>query len=84
MLAAKMAGVPIRLHTVAGMPLMETTGAKRKVLNAVEKFTYSLATKVYPNSHGLKEIILAEGFAREEKLKVLGKGSSNGIDTTIF
>ena len=84
MLAAKMAGVPIRLHTVAGMPLMETTGVKRKILNAVEKLTYSLATRVYSNSHGLKKIILAEGFAEEEKLKVLGRGSSNGIDTQYF
>ena len=29
MLAAKLAGVPIRLHTVAGLPLLETTGTKR-------------------------------------------------------
>ncbi|MGW1455569.1 glycosyltransferase family 4 protein [Salegentibacter agarivorans] len=84
MLAAKLAGVPHRLHTVAGMPLMETTGNKRKVLNFVEKLTYSLATKVYPNSRGLQEIILSEGFGSEEKLKVLGKGSSNGIDTSYF
>ncbi len=84
MLAAKMAGVPIRLHTVAGLPLMETTGSKRKVLNTVEKITYKLATRIYPNSIGLKEIILKEGFAAEEKLKVLGKGSSNGIDTDYF
>lgn len=84
MLAAKLAGVPHRLHTVAGMPLMETTGNKRKVLNFVEKLTYSLATKVYPNSRGLQKIILSEGFASEEKLRVLGKGSSNGIDTSYF
>lgn len=83
-LAAKMAGVPVRLHTVAGLPLLETTGSKRKVLNAVEKFTYKLATKVYPNSRGLKDIILKEGFATKDKLKVLGKGSSNGIDTRYF
>jgi glycosyltransferase involved in cell wall biosynthesis len=84
MLAAKMAGVPLRLHTVAGLPLMETTGKKRKVLDQVEKFTYKLATKVYPNSRGLRDIILNEGFAKENKLKVLGKGSSNGIDTKYF
>ncbi len=84
MLAAKLAGVPIRLHTVAGMPLMETLGLKRKILNLVEKFTYSLATKVYPNSKGLQEIILKENFAKPSKLKVLGKGSSNGIDTAYF
>lgn len=84
MLAAKMAGIPIRLHTVAGLPLMETQGIKRKVLNRVEKFTYNLATRVYPNSYGLKKIILDQNFAKNEKLKVLSKGSSNGIDTFYF
>ena len=84
MLAAKLAGVHIRLHTVAGLPLMETTGTKRKILDFVEKLTYSLATKVYPNSKGLYDIILKEKFTSPSKLKVLGKGSSNGIDTTYF
>lgn len=84
MLAAMFAGVPLRLHTVAGLPLLEATGFKRAVLNVVEKLTYSCATHVYPNSKGLKEIILAEGFASEEKLRVLGNGSSNGIDTRYF
>lgn len=84
MLAAKMAGVPHRLHTVAGLPLLVATGKKRKVLNYVEKLTYSFATKVYPNSFGLKQIIINEGFCKESKLKVIGQGSSNGIDTTHF
>lgn len=84
MMAAKTAGVPIRLHTVAGLPLMEADGMKRKVLNFVEKLTYRLATKVYPNSKGLKEIILQENFTHENKLKILGQGSSNGIDTSYF
>src|SRR6185312_15276865 len=50
MLAAKLAGVPNRLHTVAGLPLMEATGAKRSILELVEKLTYRFANKVYPNS----------------------------------
>ena len=33
MLASYFARVPIRLHTVAGLPLMETTGIKRYILN---------------------------------------------------
>ncbi len=32
----------------------------------------------------MKNIILSENFTDENKLKVLGKGSSNGIDTTYF
>jgi len=84
MLSAKLAGVPYRLHTVAGLPLLEATGTKRKILDLVEKLTYSLATKIYPNSKGLEEIILKEKFTAENKLKIIGKGSSNGIDTKYF
>lgn len=84
MLAAKLAGVPNRLHTIAGLPLLEATGNKRTLLNFVEKVTYRCATKIYPNSFGLKEIILQEKFCAPDKLNVLGNGSSNGIDTSFF
>ena len=84
MMAAKMAGVKHRLHTVAGLPLVEATGTKRKILNQVERLTYACATKVYPNSKGLEDIILEHKFTKPEKLKVLANGSSNGINTEIF
>lgn len=84
MMAAKLAGVPNRLHTVAGLPLLETTGNKRKLLSFVEKITYACATKVYPNSNGLKDIIIKEKFCNPNKLKVIGNGSSNGINTDFF
>ncbi len=84
MLAAKIAKVPFRLHTVAGMPLMEATGVKRKILNRVERLTYACATHVYPNSLGLKDIIVEMKFCNPQKLKVLGNGSSNGINTHYF
>jgi len=84
MLAAKLAGVPIRLHTIAGLPLLEATGAKRKLLNLVEKITYTSATNIYPNSKGLKQIILDLKFTKKEKLKVIANGSSNGINTDYF
>ena len=84
MLASYLARVPIRLHTVAGLPLTEATGFKRIVLNFVEKVTYKCSTKVYPNSYGLKKIILKHRFTSENKIKVIGNGSSNGIDTSYF
>ena len=84
MIAAKLAGIKVRLHTVAGLPLMETSGVKRRVLNLVEKLTYACATKVYPNSYGLKDFILKEKFCPPHKLKVIGNGSTNGIDTAYF
>lgn len=84
MLASRLAGVPLRLHTVAGLPLLETTGLKRTILDFVEKLTYSCATHVYPNAHGLKKIIEDLKFTKPSKIKVIGKGSSNGVDTTYF
>ena len=84
MLAARLAGVPHRLHTVAGLPLMEATGIKRKILNFVEKLTYSSATRVYPNSKGLYDFILQNHFTQSNKLKIIANGSSNGINTTFF
>lgn len=84
MTAAYFAGVPNRLHTVAGLPLMEATGLKRQVLNFVEKLTYRFATKVYPNSIGLYDFIITERFTKPSKLSIIGNGSSNGIDTDFF
>ncbi len=84
MMAAKLAGVKIRIHTVAGMPLMEISGMKRKLLNFVEKLTYRFATRVYPNSKGLYDFILKEKFTRSNKLNIIANGSSNGIDIAHF
>lgn len=84
MIAGRLAGVPVRMHTVAGMPLMESRGVKRKVLAFVEWLTYRCATTIYPNSFHLSTFISAQKFCRPEKIKVLGNGSSNGIDTEFF
>lgn len=84
MLAALLAKVPVRMHTVAGMPLLETKGVKRWILNAIERITYACAHKIYPNSNGLQSIILDNKFCAKNKLKVIGNGSSNGINATYF
>jgi glycosyltransferase involved in cell wall biosynthesis len=84
MLAGRLAGVPIRLHTVAGLPLMETRGAKRVILEWVEQVTYWCAHKVYPNSKNLEQFIVQSRLCNSQKLKVLGNGSSNGINTDFF
>jgi glycosyltransferase involved in cell wall biosynthesis len=84
MLAAYLSGVPVRLHTVGGLPLLGTKGIKRSILNILEKITYACAHKVYPNSIGLKNIIVKNGFCQESHLKVLANGGSNGIDTNYF
>jgi len=84
MIASYICRVPIRIHTVTGMPLMGVKGFKRKILLFVEKITYSLASHIYPNSKGLKSFIVQENLASEAKLKVLLNGSTNGVDFDFF
>jgi glycosyltransferase involved in cell wall biosynthesis len=82
--AAFLAGVPNRIHTVAGLPLMETKGIKRLILLSVEKFIYRLSNLVLPNSYGLRDFIIDNNLTSARKLNVLGYGSSNGIDLDYF
>ena len=84
MLAAFIARVPVRMHTVAGLPLMEAKGMKKRILYAVERLTYRCATHVYPNSKGLMDFIQKKHLAEKTPLQIIGKGSSNGIDTGHF
>ena len=84
MLAAFIARVPVRMHTVAGLPLMEAKGIKKRILYAIERLTYRCATHVYPNSKGLMDFIQKKHLAEKTPLQIIGKGSSNGIDTDYF
>lgn len=84
MIAAKITGVPNRFHTVAGLPLMESKGLKRRILILVEKLIYKCSTKVYPNSFGLRDFILDNNLSNYNKIKVLANGSSNGINIDYF
>jgi glycosyltransferase involved in cell wall biosynthesis len=84
MIASRMARVPVRLHTVGGMPLMEINGSKRILLNMLERLTYGLANKVYPNSKGLEQFIIQEKFCARDKVQVLANGGSNGVNTDFF
>lgn len=83
MWAAWFAGVPVRLHTIAGLPWMEYKGAMKKLLILMERLTCSAAHGVYPNSKHQYEFLRKAGIGKD-KMKVLGKGSSNGIDTGYF
>jgi len=84
MWAAKLAGVKVRIHTVAGLPYMVAEKQKKSLLVQMEKSTYASSTEVWPNSNSLREFIIKEGLAEPEKLKVIGEGSSNGIDLKKF
>lgn len=84
MIAAKFSGVKTRIHTVAGMPYMVADKNRKKLLIAMEKLTYKWATEVWPNSFSLKEFMLKEELVDPGKIRVIGDGSSNGVDLTKY
>lgn len=84
MFAAFVARVPVRLHTVAGLPLVEKKGWRKLMLQIVERCTSMLAHQVYPNSHKLAEYMVKNHLCSAKKIKVLGHGSSNGIEVDYF
>ena len=84
MLAAKYCGIKIRIHTVAGMPLMVEKGFKLKLLRFIEKLTYWAAKEVWPNSNSLYRYIETHAFTEVKKLRIIGKGSTNGINISRF
>lgn len=84
MWAAKLCGVKIRIHTVAGMPLMVEKGIKLRLLTFIEKLTYKAANHVWPNSGSLYNYIIEHKFTTAKKLQIIGKGSTNGINTNRF
>lgn len=82
MLAARAAGVPVRIHSVIGLPLTESRGLKQRVLKTVEAFTYRNSTHLLANGFELADH-LARIFPRY-RFSVLADGSVDGVDTQTF
>jgi glycosyltransferase involved in cell wall biosynthesis len=84
MIAAKICFVKLRIHTVAGMPMMVEEGFKFKLLKTIERITYAAANHVWPNSFSLLNYIKKLKLTSNSKLKIIGRGSSNGINLERF
>jgi glycosyltransferase involved in cell wall biosynthesis len=83
MTAACLARVPIRVHGIVGMPLMEAQGWRRHLLAAAERATYSMATNLLCNSIGLR-LWVEENLSPKRVITVVGNGSINGVDLDCF
>ncbi|GEJ56256.1 glycosyltransferase family 4 protein [Anaeromyxobacter diazotrophicus] len=80
MLAAWLAGVPVRVYHVHGLRFLTATGLARRLLRTTERLAAALATRVLCVSRSVAELAVAEGVAPPEKVSVLLGGSINGID----
>ena len=80
MIAAWLAGTPIRIYGVLGLPFMTATGYRQFLLTWSEKVACKLAQQVFSVSQSVREIIVTNGICPVEKVKILGNGSVNGVD----
>jgi glycosyltransferase involved in cell wall biosynthesis len=79
-IGAWLAKVPIRIYHIHGLPLMTAKGYKRLLLRWSEKVACLLADQVFCVSHSVREVVVSEGLCPAAKVKVLLKGSINGVD----
>lgn len=83
MLASKLAGVPIRIHTFTGLIFPSHTGFMQKLLVKMDQLLCWAATNVYPEGNGVKNDLIQFNIT-SKPLKVLANGNVNGIDLEHF
>ncbi|MGQ9592050.1 MAG: glycosyltransferase family 4 protein [Planctomycetota bacterium] len=81
---ACVACVPCRIYTLRGLRLETTSGWRRAVLTLSERVACHLAHRVLCNSPSLLSRARELRLFPEGKGKVLGEGSSNGVDIIRF
>ncbi len=83
-LAAKFAGVPVRLHTFTGQTWVGLTGAKHFLSKSSDKLIALWNTHCYADSASQKNFLVDSGVSSPERISVLGSGSLAGIDLARF
>ncbi len=84
MIAGRLAGVPLCLHSIPGFSAMEMNSIRKNIVVSAEKITFSLAHRLIPNSFSLRDFLIQEGYLPEHKVDIIGYGSSNGVDLHRF
>lgn len=83
-LAAFMCRVPARIYMLRGLRLETAKGLTRALLKRTEWIAASCAHVVICNSESLRHEARNLGLARQSKLRLVGNGSSNGVNVHRF
>ena len=82
--AGRLAGIRHRVYMLRGLRLETATGIGRRILAAIERLSISSADRVVSVSPSLRDRAIGLGLVRDEKIVVLGSGSSNGVNLQTF
>jgi glycosyltransferase involved in cell wall biosynthesis len=80
MISARALRVPVRIYLLRGLRLETATGAVRRILSSTERITAACAHEVVCNSPSLRDAAVAGGHIPREKTRIIGAGSSNGVE----
>lgn len=83
MVAGKLAGVPVRIHTFTGLIFPYKSGLLQKLLVAMDKLLCSCATHIFPEGEGVKNDLIRYGITKKP-LKVIANGNVNGVDLSYY
>lgn len=84
MLAAKLAGVPVRIHVFTGQVWATRQGFTRGLLKCADRLIAACATHVLFDSQSQREFVIKEGVVSADNSRVLAQGSICGVDTQRF
>lgn len=84
MLAARWAGVPVRIHWFTGQVWATRSGWSRWMLRSMDRLLVKCATHVLADSPSQRDFLAREGVAPAARVVVLGQGSVCGVDTARF
>ncbi len=84
MMAARALRVPVRVYLLRGLRLETAHGNLRRVLSATERIASACAHEVVCVSTSLRDAAVSGGHVDPRKARVLGDGSSNGVDVDRF
>lgn len=83
MIAARLAGVPIRIHTFTGLIFPYRTGMLHFILKQMDRITCAMATHIIPEGEGVKAQLQINKITNKT-LQVLANGNVNGVNTAFF
>jgi glycosyltransferase involved in cell wall biosynthesis len=79
-LAGWLARVPVRVYHIRGLPAQAASGMRRRLLMATDAVSCRLAHRVLCVSASVRDAAVAEGLCPAAKVRVLGRGTGNGVD----
>jgi glycosyltransferase involved in cell wall biosynthesis len=84
MLAARLTGVKARVYVLRGLRLETATGRTQRMLTFAERLACRCAHRVVCVSESLREAAVRTGVVPADKTRVVGSGSSNGVEIDRF